>query len=409
MNFSQPPTPSLHCGGKPVVASYLATFLKKEMLHVYRQLKALRAVTPVVFTQKQENMAEFPFDPLFVIPKPRTHALRRVWQKQIWGLPITIYRSEARRILAALHRNKADVLHVYFGHIGVHLLPLLEICDRPVVVSFHGADAQVNLERPAHRKRTERMLTLASLILVRSRSLAEKLGALGCHPGKIRIHRTGIPLNQIPFQLRSLPADGRLRFLQACRLIPKKGLPTTLRAFSEFTRQHPQAHLTIAGEGPQLAQLQAQTRELGLANHVSFTGFVSQSQLRSLFEESHLFLHPSELGPDGDQEGVPNAMLEAMASGLPVVATSHGGIIEAVENGKSGLLVGEKDSHAMFESMRHLTSDPDLFRSMSAAASARVAEKFELERQARTLESIYFEAMSIHGNAANPPSQALEK
>ena len=251
------------------------------------------------------------------------------------------------------------------------------------------------------------MLTLASLILVRSESLANKLEALGCPREKIRIHRTGIPLNQIPFQVRSLPSDGRLRFLQACRLIPKKGLQTTLRAFSEFTRQLPLAHLTIAGEGPQLAQLQSQTRELGLEAHVSFAGFVSQSQLRRLFEESHVFLHPSELGPDGDQEGVPNAMLESMASGLPVVATSHGGIIEAVENGRSGFLVAEKDSRAMCAAMQKLTSNPDLYRSMSVAAAERVAEKFELERQVRTLESIYFEALSIHRNTGNASKHPL--
>jgi colanic acid/amylovoran biosynthesis glycosyltransferase len=291
------------------------------------------------------------------------------------------------------------VLHVYFGHIGVHLLPLLEICDRPVVVSFHGADAQVNLERPAHRKRTERMLALASLVLVRSESLADKLVAIGCCRQKIRIHRTGIPLDQIPFYARRLPSDGTLRFLQACRLIPKKGLQTTLRAFFEFTQTHPLAHLTIAGEGPQLAQLDAQTRALGLSNRVSFVGFVSQSQLRDLFEKSHVFLHPSELGPDGDQEGVPNSMLEAMASGLPVVATLHGGIIEAVEHDKSGFLVAEKDSRAMCAAMHKLVSDPRQYEKMGAEASERVAEKFQLERQVQTLESIYLEAISLHKNS----------
>jgi colanic acid/amylovoran biosynthesis glycosyltransferase len=388
--------------GKPVVASYLATFLKKEMLHVYRQLMALREVTPVVFTQKRENPADFPFESLLVLPKPRTHALRRLWQKQILGRPITIYRSEARRILGALHASKAELLHVYFGHIGVHLLPLLEICDRPVVVSFHGADAQVNLERPAHRKRTERMLALASLVLVRSESLADKLVAIGCRREKIRIHRTGIPLDQIPFYARLLPSDGQLRFLQACRLIPKKGLQTTLRAFSEFTQTHPLARLTIAGEGPQLAQLQSQTRALGLSEHVSFVGFVSQPQLRGLFEESHVFLHPSEFGPDGDQEGVPNSMLEAMASGLPVVATSHGGIVEAVEDEKSGFLVAEKDSRGMCAAMLKLASAPHQYGKMSVAASERVAQMFQLERQVRTLESIYFEAISLHKNSGAP-------
>src|SRR6195952_3125376 len=111
---------------RPTAAQYVVTFLKPEMLHIYRQITALRAFRPVVFCQKREHAAEFPFDEIVVLPKPRTHQLRRFVQKQLLDMPITIYRSEARRILAALENSGAKLLHVYFGHIGVHLLPLLE-------------------------------------------------------------------------------------------------------------------------------------------------------------------------------------------------------------------------------------------------------------------------------------------
>jgi len=104
-------------------------------------------------------------------------------------------------------------------------------------------------------------------------------------------------------------------------------------------------------------------------------------------------LHPSELGANGDREGVPNAMLEAMASGLPVAATQHGGIPEAVEHGVSGLLTPERDPAALAQSLFTLARDPARYAEMSAGAAARVAAAFELHAQARALENIYREAM----------------
>src|SRR5581483_2430726 len=136
---------------------------------------------------------------------------------------------------------------------------------------------------------------------------------LGCPPGKIRVHHTGIPLDRFPFAQRYLPENDHWRFFQACRLIPKKGLETTLRAFAIFHQSHPGSRLTIAGEGPLAEPLRELAADLRIASSVSFPGFVSQAKLRDLFYQSHLFLHPSVTGPDGDREGVPNTILEAMA------------------------------------------------------------------------------------------------
>lgn len=379
---------------QPVAAQYVVTFLKPEMLHVYRQITALRAFRPVVFCQKRENPAQFPFEPVVIVPKPRTHQLRRLIQKQLLDQPITIYRSEAERLLAALHAAQARVLHVYFGHIGVHLLPLLEICNLPVIVSFHGADAQVDLHKPAHRQRTRRMFDLATLLLVRSESIAERLIAAGADRAKIRVHRTGLPLADFAFTPRESPSDGAWHCVQACRLIAKKGLATSLRAFADFTRTFPHATFTIAGEGPQREELLGSARALGIAERVTFTGFLSQEKLRALYAGSHLFLHPSELGADGDQEGVPNSMLEAMATGLPVVATHHGGIPEAVEDGVSGWLVAERDHDALARAMLALAMNPLDYQRMSEVAATGVREKFDIARQSRVLEGFYREAIS---------------
>lgn len=381
----------------PIAAQYVATFLKPEMLHIYRQITALRQWHPVVICQKRENAERFPCADVIVMRKPRSHALRRIWQKQVCGGPVTIYRSEARKLRELLQRIDARVLHVYFGHIGVHLLPLLEIADQPVIVSFHGADAQVGLEKRAHLLATQRMFGRATLVLARSESLGRRLAAIGCPPEKLRLHRTGIPAGEIPFHPRSAPADGAWRCVQACRLIPKKGLATALAAFASFAQHYPHSSFTIAGEGPQLRQLERTASALGIRERVIFAGFLSQEKLRALYAESHLFLHPSELAPDGDQEGIPNSMLEAMASGLPVVATRHGGIPEAVEHGVSGLLVGERDSEALTGALLEMASSGAGYARISRAAAERVAAEFDLAGQTRKLEALYAEAVNRRG------------
>src|SRR6185503_20202800 len=108
---------------RPVVACYCATFLKPEMLHIYRQITSLKRVSPFVITQKREEAARYPFDRLAVVPKPATHFLRRIWFKQLRDAPWQLSSGERKRLLGLLAEVNAELLHIYFGHIAVHLLP----------------------------------------------------------------------------------------------------------------------------------------------------------------------------------------------------------------------------------------------------------------------------------------------
>src|SRR6202043_2204277 len=184
------------------------------------------------------------------------------------------------------------------------------------------------------------------------------------------------------------------RFGQASRLIEKKGLATTLHAFTHFLTQYPNANLTIAGEGPMLCELKELTRKLRIDNRVALPGFVSQEKLRDIFYESDIFLHPSETGRDGNQEGIPNSMLEAMASGLPVFATNHGGIPEAIENGVSGLLVRERDHEALTRSLLEASQDRHLLSRIARRGAEVVAERFDRRVQARRSEEIYLKEIA---------------
>jgi len=365
------------------------------MLHIYRQVTGLKRCAPVVIAQKRENAERYPFESVQIIPKPRTHFLRRFWFRQVRDKPWQISDKELRALLAALRDTHARLLHIYFGQIAVHLLPLIRAWKNPSIVSFHGADVMVDMNRPAYREATLQMLDAVTLVLVRSESLRHALIDLGCDSEKIEVQRTGIPLDEFPFSDRAVPKRGEWRFVQAGRLIEKKGLPVTLRAFEVFVRQYPNATLTIAGEGPLLRELETLARELKI--RVSFTGFVSQDRLREIYYRSHIFLHPSQTGRDGNQEGIPNSMLEAMATGLPVFATEHGGIPEAIDHGVSGVLVPERDEFALVETLLGAVQDPGFLSRIAQSGAGAVRKKFDLFQQANRLEDIYLRTIGSSG------------
>jgi len=359
------------------------------MLHIYRQITGLRRVQPTVITQKRENAERFPFDKIDVVARPATRFLRRFWFRQVRDRPWQISSRELRALIGVLNREDAQILHIFFGHIAVHLFPLIQVWSKPSVVSFHGADVLVDMERPAYRHATKQMLDAVTRVFVRSASLQRAVVELGCDENKIDIVRTGIPLDEFPFREREFPADGEWRFVQASRLIEKKGLATTLHAFTAFLLHYPHARLTIAGEGPMLDELEELTRKLKIDDRVALPGFVSLEKLREIYYGSHVFLHPSETGGDGNQEGIPNSMLEAMATGLPVFATDHGGIPEAIENGVSGILVPERDYEALSRALLETVQDRHLLARLARNGANAVAEKFDRRKQIRRLEEIY--------------------
>jgi glycosyltransferase involved in cell wall biosynthesis len=367
------------------------------MLHIYRQITGLHRIQPIVIAQKRENPDRFPFDRIDVVEKPTTHFLRRFWFRQICNKPWQLSAGEVRQIARILNRDEAQLLHIFFGHIAVHLLPLIRNSPRPTVVSFHGADVLVDMEKSAYRKATRQMLEAVTRVFVRSASLCRAVVELGCDENKIDIVRTGIPLEQFPFREREFPADGGWRFLQASRLVQKKGIATTLHAFTSFLNHYPEATLTIAGEGPMMSELQELTRKLKIDNRVALPGFMSQEKLRELYYQSHIFLHPSETGSDGNQEGIPNSMLEAMATGLAVFATDHGGIPEAIENGVSGILVPERDHEALSQALLRAANDVDFLRRLARNGANVIAEKFDQRNQARRLEEIYLRMVGDSG------------
>ncbi len=402
---------------KPLVASLCGTFLKPEMQSVYRQISGLRRYRTVVLTERHVHAEQFPFEPVVVMEKPpaavrtkrrkqrqRGNFIRRFYYKHLlktWPPPEKpkppvpppppVY-DDAYNLVDLLRQYRPGLAHVYYGHKAVKYLPMLRRWGGPLVVSFHGLDVTGSAYRASDPATLAEVFAHARLILGRSQSLLDRLADLGCPKDKLRLNRTSIPLEHLTPTIRTAPPDGRWILLQACRLIAKKGLSTTLLALREVVQVHPGAKLILAGSGPLIGELRQQAGELGLSEHVEFAGWCSQERLLALYVQAHLFLHPSETTETGDQEGIPNSLLEAMATGLPAVATHHGGIPEAVADGVDGLLVPEKSPGQLAAAILRLTSNNDFLGGMSLSAAKSTARKFGADSQLKLLEDYYDEA-----------------
>lgn len=392
--------------GERVVASYCTTFLKPEMLHIYRQVTSLQNYKTFVMTKSLQNSNRFPCSDVELIPEPGFNPLRHGWLKFVKRQAPILYRGEYQLLSSLLDRRGADLMHIYFGHTGVHLLPFVKHWNKPCVVSFHGADVGVKQDIRDYGGKLKDLFSAVPLVFARSRSLSDRLVSLGCPAEKLRLCRTGVPLKDFPYVQREAPVDGKWRLLQACRLIPKKGVATTLCAFAIFQKEFPNAELSIAGKGPLQAHLEELAEELGIASKVHFHGFLSQPQLMDLYARSHIFMHPSETPPDQNQEGIPNSVLEAMSTGLPIAATRHGGIPEAVEEGRGGFLVEERDFEALAARIEEIARSPYAFREMGVLGSEFVAANFEQSAQIRQLEAHYDEAVRMTAATENASHRA---
>ena len=275
----------------------------------------------------------------------------------------------------------------------------------PWIVSFHGVDVAKDIDKPDHLAQLRQVFASAQLVLARSQSLLQRLSELGCPKDKLRLNRTPIPFDTVPSSVRQPPSDGSWRLVQACRLIAKKGILTTLKALQVVVKKHPQLKFILCGEGSMLDKIKQEISARQLDNNVELRGWLDQSALLAEYQNAHAFLHPSELTQGQDQEGIPNSMLEAMATGLPVIATHHGGIPEAVTHDHDGLLVRERSPDELATALLRLMEEPELLSRLSQNAAASVRAQFGAPAQIARLEDHYFEAISL-AKAARPPVES---
>jgi glycosyltransferase involved in cell wall biosynthesis len=271
------------------------------------------------------------------------------------------------------------------------MLPLARLLGIPLLVTFHGYDASRLLREAGYCRSLRRLFRHAHVITV-SELMRRRLLEHGARPERTRVHYIGVPVEDFAFVARRSPAEKlaageSVRFLQVSNFVEKKGHRYTLEAFREVVARHPGCQLTLAGDGPLRAEMQELAAKLGLCGCVAFPGRVSKETAIPLMSEADVFLHHSVTGDDGDEEGIPTVVMEAMATGLIVVSTRHAGIPEIVQEGRTGFLVPERDVAAYVDAIDGVLtrSDPEMGR----RASAFVRENLNLRRQNERLVEIY--------------------
>jgi glycosyltransferase involved in cell wall biosynthesis len=221
-----------------------------------------------------------------------------------------------------------------------------------------------------------------ALFLAVSDALRQQAIARGYPESRTITHYNGVDLER--FQPDPTLAEPNL-ILHVGRLVEKKGTKILIEAMTKL----PGARLIIIGDGPLRAALTRQARELG--ERVRFLGALASAEVARWMRRASVLAVPSVTAADGDAEGLPNVVVEAAASGLPVVATAHWGIPEAIEEGRTGFLVPENDAEALAARLAELLESQSLRRDMGVAARGLAERKFDQRMLTERLEAIYDE------------------
>jgi colanic acid/amylovoran biosynthesis glycosyltransferase len=293
-----------------------------------------------------------------------------------------------RRQLTRSLRSCA-VAHAHFGPEGVRAMDAARIAGVPLIVSFYGYDlTQLPAKFPVWRKRYAKLFERAEAVLIEGTHMRETLIELGCPASKAVVQRLGVDVGAIPFREHLL--DGPLRLLLAASFREKKGIPYALEALARYREQALEATLTLIGEGPDEAEIMALIKTLGLEGAVETRPYVAYHELLEEFGRHHVLIQPSVTARDGDSEGgLPVTIIEAAAAGMPVLATRHCDIGDAIVDGSGGVLVPERDAVALAAGLRELAARHGEWPAMGAFNRERVTRLYDLETQARRLEEIY--------------------
>jgi colanic acid/amylovoran biosynthesis glycosyltransferase len=284
------------------------------------------------------------------------------------------------RALPLIRRRRYDIVHCQFGTVAIPLLPLrsIGVADAPLVVSFRGYDIS-RFVREHGAAGYREVFAAADLFLPNCDYFKRRLVALGCDERRIVVHRSGLDLARFPLVRVRPPFAGLVRIVMVGRLVEKKGTEYAIRAVGRLVRRGHRIELIVIGDGPLALALRSLAADLGVPDHVRFTGWQDQRRVAEWLADSHLVVAPSVTAADGDEDAPVNALKEAMATGRPVVATRHGGIPELVEEGVSGFLVPERDAIALAERLEYLVTHPGVWPAMGAAGCARVARDYDLK------------------------------
>ncbi len=281
-------------------------------------------------------------------------------------------------------------IHAHFGFIPTDVALMISRLE-PVSVSFSAHAWDVYCQGRTLPGKVAR----AALCITCTEAARRHLNSLVKAPVRRKIVRVyhGTDLSRFAFEPRPEPSEPP-RILAVGRLVPKKGFETLLRACNRLREEMPVC-CEVVGGGPLEGSLRALAGELGLSEAVGFTGVLPYELMPKAYGRADVLAVPSVVAPDGDRDGLPNVVTEAMARGVPVVGSRLSGIPEAVEHGRTGLLCPPGDGDALSEALHRMLTDRPLRSRCTTAARELVEEKFDAARNSRQV----FEAIKAVARA----------
>ncbi|GGC12337.1 colanic acid biosynthesis glycosyltransferase WcaL [Novosphingobium endophyticum] len=284
----------------------------------------------------------------------------------------------------------ADVVHCHFGNVGrlAALILRLGRWRAKLVTTFHGYDVSKEAYQPLGRYYAP-LFGRGDLLLTVNSIWAERLRAAGADPARIRVHHMGID-SRVFEESRPHGAE-HVRFCMVGRMVEKKGHAIALQALALLRKSRPELaiRLELVGDGPLQECLRAQARAGRLEDVAIFRGALSHRRALEAIKQADVFVLPSRTAADGDMEGIPVVLMEAMAMGKPVISTRHSGIPELVEDGTSGLLADENDASGIAAAMERLADKPDLGTRLGTAGRRVVLAEFNAVTQGERLRGLY--------------------
>lgn len=316
-------------------------------------------------------------------------------RRATYGIAPLAVLAGARALRAELRARDYDVVHAHWVVPGGAIASLgLGGEGLPLVVSVHGSDVFLSEKKRAFRLFARRAFERSAAATACSEDLAKRSLALGARE-RPEVIPYGVDTERFrpevagARELRErLAPEGEALALGVGRLVHKKGFEVLLDAAAELHRRGGRLSVAIAGRGDLRGELEERARVRGILDRVRFLGNVERDELPRLFAAADLVVVPSVRDAAGNVDGLPNVLLEAMASGRAIAATEVGGIPQAVRAGSEALLVPEKDARGLAAALEALVSSAELRGKLGEAARRRARECFSWARAGARYEHV---------------------
>jgi len=315
--------------------------------------------------------------------KSKWGLLSYLFQKKILKRKSIAVRTDALKCY--LLKNKVDAVFAEYGMVGAMVTDACKQAGIPLIIHYHGADVYESSVVEDYKELYRDAFKYASALISVSADMVEKLKELGAPTNKIYNASCGIDTDDFPLvDISKSPRN----FLAIGRFVEKKSPSSVVRAFKIVADHFPEARLWMVGDGPLFEETRRLVEELNLQSHITLTGVQNKAQIKELIKNMRAYVQHSVTAANGDSEGTPVSVLEASASGLPVVSTRHAGIKEAVIDGITGFLVAEHDIDGMAQGMIKLAESPELAVQLGKAGREHMINNYHIKLRIALLDSV---------------------